>query len=96
MTSVSTPCFKIKSMKVRTKKGIVDTAKSIDKLNDSIKGLGNAANKATKAVKGLNLAFYLNWKAGFKPQSQVLTWILPTLAILFGLAVIAWYVLVRF
>ena len=87
---------KTNKMKVRTKKGIVDTAKEINKLNDSIKGLGNAANKAAKAVNGLNHAFYLNWKSGFKPQKQNATWILPTLAILFGLAVIAWYVLVRF
>lgn len=31
-----------------------------------------------------------------KTQSQSIIWILPVLAILFGLAVIAWYVLVRF
>ena len=39
---------------------------------------------------------YEMWKTKFKPQRQSATWILPTLAILFGLAVISWYVLVRF
>ena len=39
---------------------------------------------------------YEMWETRFKPQRQVIIWILPALAILFGLAVIAWYVLVRF
>ena len=47
-------------------------------------------------IDGINEAFYRNWKNGFKPQSQRIIWILTVSAILFGLAVIAWYVLVRF
>ncbi len=58
--------------------------------------LANAVDRAVKAANDFNQALYLNWKIGFKPQSQRIIWILPLLTILFGLAVIAWYVLVRF
>ena len=50
-----------------------------------------AGHKALMLIKKLEM-----WKTKFKPQRQVIIWILPLLAILFGLAVIAWYVLVRF
>ena len=83
-------------MKVKTKKGIVDTTKSIDELSKSIARLGKTSRGTVDAVNGLTQAFYNNWKSGYKPQKQVIIWILPTLTILFGLAVIAWYVLVSF
>jgi len=78
-------------MKIRTKKGIVDTTKQIDEFSKTVRRLGDTASKAAKAANGLNQTFYLNWKSGFIPQTQAAFWAIQGIVIILAIAEIVWY-----
>lgn len=86
----------LNKMRVRTKKGIVDTVKEFDNFSKAVIRLGNTANGTAMAFRELTHSNYMMWKSTFKPQSQRVINVIIITGLVLALAEIVWFVVTKY